>query len=354
MQVLDINTSIKSTVCVGNNILKDAISSRIKDKQIFVLTDSNVYRLYKNLIESLNPCSVYVLKAGEKSKNFNSLKKIITKMAESELNRNSYFIAFGGGVVGDIGGLCASTYMRGIRLIQVPTTLLSQVDSSVGGKTAVDFNGVKNLFGTFYPAELVICDGMFLKTLNKAQIKCGLGEILKTSALDKDIFELITSNKNKLFDLQFLTSIVFECVKFKASIVERDEKETTGLRSILNLGHTTGHALELFYKNRSHGEYVLFGMYYEIEIALKKGLINENYAEELKNLILKVIKKMPDFENIELAGSKAILDKKNDKINQITMIISCDKGQTIPLKLETEDYINYLKDIRRNILESIK
>lgn len=306
-------------------------------KKILVITDSNVARLYGGLIEkSFGGVPVCVIPAGEKSKNYNRLKIILKTMLDCGLTRSSAVIAFGGGVVGDIAGLAASLYMRGIQIVQIPTTLLSQVDSSVGGKTAVDFCGVKNAVGTFYQPCRVIVDPMFLETLPAREMRCGLGEIIKYAALDADIFRMLKCRKN-LFDLDFLESVVAPCIDYKAKVVKEDERETTGARKALNLGHTTGHAFELYYKRKSHGEFVLIGMYYELFIALKKGVVDEDYAGNLINLIKKVVK-IPYYADAAKAAVRAKFDKKNTEQSKISMIVPVSEGKYTEITLPADEY----------------
>jgi 3-dehydroquinate synthetase len=264
-------------------------------------------------------------------------------MNQSGLKRNSLLIALGGGVIGDMGGLAAGLYMRGIEAMQIPTTLLSQVDSSVGGKTAVNFDGVKNNIGIFYQPQNIICDSMFLKTLPKREIRCGLGEIIKTGALNSEIFDLLNNNINKLFDLNFIESAIVLCIKHKADVVEKDEKEINGIRKTLNLGHTTAHALEINYKRKSHGEYVLFGMLYELYIARKLKLIEKSYADKLEHIILSVVKK-PFFKDIENNLKAALSDKKNTSKDKISVIVPIKKGEVKEINIDFTEYAALIKE----------
>ena len=338
MDTITLNTSMgESCVFCSKNSFFDNIEKLTKNREMFLLTDSNVFSLYKNLIEKYFDCPVYILKAGEKNKSFFNLNKILKKMTDSGLKRNALFIALGGGVIGDMGGLAAGLYMRGIEAMQIPTTLLSQVDSSVGGKTAVNFNGVKNNIGLFYQPKNIICDNMFLNTLPKREIKCGLGEIIKTAALNFEIFDTVYNNINKLNDLDFIKTLIIPCINHKAKVVEFDEKETKGLRKTLNLGHTTGHALEINYKTASHGEYVLLGMLFELYIARKKNIIEKTYADKLEKLIKKIIK-IKKFENIENALKVALLDKKNSVKNKVSVILPVKQGEVCEINLDFSEY----------------
>lgn len=329
--------SLKSVIHCGGGAFQ-TYAPRLGGK-LFIITDGNVYNLYKELIEStFGNAPTFVLPAGEKSKNKNNLFKIFDKMIESGITRASTVVALGGGVVGDIAGLAASMYMRGIKVVQIPTTLLAQVDSSVGGKTAIDYNGVKNVLGAFYQPAEVIVDPLFLKTLPARELRCGLGEIIKYSAIDCGIYATLSENRDKFFDLKFLEEVTADCIKHKVKVVTEDERETTGARKTLNMGHTTGHAFELFYKRKSHGEFVLIGMYYEAYIAEKKGICERAYADNLRSLIKKVIKNIPAYEDAEKAALMAKFDKKNDEQSTVSMIVPKSVGESYELKLPLDEY----------------
>ncbi|MDE7087662.1 MAG: 3-dehydroquinate synthase [Clostridia bacterium] len=320
---------------------------------LFVVTDSNVYRLYSGLIkETFKDAPVYVLPAGEKSKNKTYLMDIFKHMIEAGVTRKSTAVAFGGGVVGDITGLAASLYMRGINVVQIPTTLLSQVDSSVGGKTAIDFGGVKNVIGSFYQPSQVIVDPVFLKTLPAREIRCGLGEIVKYGALDGDIYDKLTENISRLSDLEFLEQITTDCIRHKAKVVTEDEKDLTGARKTLNLGHTTGHAFELYYKRKSHGEFVLIGMYYELFIARRKGVCGGEYADSLCKLIKKVIKTVPSYADVREAAAMAKYDKKNEKQSVISFIVPAVKGKSAEIILPIGEYLDQVEACAKELKEN--
>ncbi|MBQ9081067.1 MAG: 3-dehydroquinate synthase [Clostridia bacterium] len=345
MITIEIHTpSQNSVITCGEGCFKQLAPNFLNGHKNFVLTDSNVYALYKDDILSVfgKDTPVFILPAGEESKNHHNLFQILQSMIDAQLHRNSYLFAVGGGVVGDIGGLAASLYMRGIHCVQVPTTLLSQVDSSVGGKTAVDMGKVKNVVGAFYQPEAVLVDPTFLKTLPEREIRCGLGEIVKYGGLNGKIFDSLTQNKERLFDLDYLAQITPECIEHKADVVRKDEKET-GLRKSLNMGHTTAHALELCYGDFSHGEFVLTGMYYEIKIALEEGLIAPEYAEKLIELIVCVMGKVPVYTDVTQAIEYAKLDKKNTASDVVSMIIPKAYGEYSELKLPYEKYLAYMR-----------
>ncbi len=343
MQDVTIKTAtVESVIHCGAGAF-EKYAPELNKRQLFIVTDSNVNGLYGGLLNSVfgENTPKFVLKAGENSKNTRNLLAILKKMLDCGMRRNGLVVAFGGGVVGDIAGLAAALYMRGVHLVQIPTTLLAQVDSSVGGKTAVDMDGVKNVVGTFYQPEEVIADPMFLRTLPKREIRCGLGEIIKHGALNAEIFHKLEENQRRLFNLEFLEYITYYNVAHKVRVVTEDEKETSGLRKTLNLGHTTGHALELLYGKRSHGEYVLTGMFYELQIARSLDICGGQYAEQLEKLIIKVLKKVPSFDGIERAVEYAAHDKKNET-ELITMIVPKCEGESAEIKMKKDEYAKYL------------
>lgn len=345
--------SVQSVIHCGQGAL-DAYARQLADSRPFIVTDANVFGLYRETVKKYFPSSyVHVIPAGEKNKNYGRLLEILKAMIGNGVTRSSTVVALGGGVVGDITGLAASLYMRGVRLVQIPTTLLSQVDSSVGGKTAVDFCGVKNVIGTFYQPSEVIVDPLFLSTLPKRETRCGLGEIVKYGALDREIYRRLLKNKSHLFSEKFLEEITFSCIEHKAKIVTDDEKDLNGLRKTLNLGHTTGHAFELYYKRKSHGEFVLIGMYYELYLAEKRGVCGGEYAENLKKLIKKVVGKIPAYEDAERAALMAKYDKKNEKTDVVSVVVPCEEGRSAELKLPLDEYAAAIGECRDFLKERL-
>ncbi len=345
MQTIQLITpsGTKSEITCGEGALQRKLCELTSTRECFLLTDSNVYALYREMIErEWKGVPLFVLKAGEKSKNFDSLQNILERMIGAGLHRNACLIALGGGVIGDIGGLAASLYMRGIHCVQIPTTLLAQVDSSVGGKTAVDFGMVKNVIGAFYQPEYVIADPLFFATLPEREVRCGLGEIVKYGGLNGEIFDDLWQNKERLFDFEYLISIVGKCIAHKARVVEADEKEQ-GLRKSLNMGHTTGHALELFYGDKSHGEFVLIGMYLEILLAEEKGMCDREYVEKLKELIFLALGKLPDLSRMGDAAYLAKMDKKNRSGDVISMIVPTRYNEYAELNVPYAEYESFLR-----------
>lgn len=341
--------SCKSQIFCGKDAFNICLQD-YKDKQIFAVTDRTLFELYGNLIKTyFSATDIFVLPSGEKSKSLTNLTKILSWLAQRGATRQSYIFAIGGGVIGDIAGLAAALYMRGVRLVQVATTLLAQVDSSVGGKTAIDFNGIKNLIGTFYQPEKVIIDPTFLTTLPRKQLRCGLGEIIKYGALDGDIFDKLEQNSDKLFDIEFLSQITYDCIRHKANVVGQDEKDTSGIRKTLNLGHTAGHALELFYGKFTHGEYVLIGMYFEMYIAQKLCECDHNYHKRLISLIKNVLGKIPKFDDIRSAAQNSKFDKKNSNTKNISLVIPTSYGETKELTVDIDNYINLMDECNNTL-----
>ena len=278
-----------------------------KFSKVAVLTDENLINC--GWLDKLQINSIIKIKSGEINKNLETVSHIWQQMSELQMDRKSLLINLGGGVVCDLGGFCASTYMRGIKFIQIPTTLLSQVDASVGGKTGFDFNGVKNLIGTFTEPEMVLIDSNTLTTLPKREYISGLAEVIKYGIIyDVEFFEYL---KNGNIDNDY---IIKKSCEIKEKVVLEDFKEG-GLRKILNFGHTMGHSIEsLSLETESpllHGEAVAIGMIAESYIAKEIGnLTNEEY-ELIKNVIKQY--DLPVVYNSDLEEIFLMLfkDKKN-------------------------------------------
>lgn len=259
-----------------------------------VITDSNVNKYYGEVInKTLDGCldafELITIGTGERSKSLRTVERIMTRMLELGCDRKSAVLAFGGGVVGDIAGFAASIYKRGVSCIQIPTTLLAQVDSSIGGKTGVNHALGKNMIGTFHQPRLVWTDLSVLKTLPEREIVCGLAEIIKYGIIkDAMLFDLVEETFENILalDLELLKEIVTRCCEIKADTVEKDERES-GLRMILNFGHTIGHALEaeMGYKKISHGEAVLLGMLAESKMALDLEMLSRDDFQRIEKLI---------------------------------------------------------------------
>lgn len=235
-------------------------------------------------------CDIFAFYAGEEKKTLATLRKLATEMIRKGYNRSDCIIALGGGVVGDIAGFLASIFMRGIPFIQIPTSLLAMVDSSVGGKTGVDLDIGKNLIGTFYQPKKVYIDIEYLKTLPKKHVTNGLAEVIKYGCIyDKNFFEYLENNIEKVFELdkEVLEKVINRCCEIKAEVVEKDEKES-GLRMILNYGHTYGHAIEsLSHYKILHGHAIAMGMCKINKMAVEKKLMKQEDVDRITNLLKK-------------------------------------------------------------------
>ena len=299
--------------------LKDCIIKRgYENRKICIVSESNVASLYMDaILLLLGDCCKklvsYVFPEGEKSKNLDTVKGLYEKLIIEKFDRNDLLIALGGGVVGDLTGFTAATYLRGIDFIQVPTSLLSQVDSSIGGKTGVDFDSYKNMVGAFHMPKLVYMNLKVLDTLNTRQFNSGMGEIIKHGIIkDRDYFHWLNDNQYNILLKDFNT--LYEMVRgsciIKKNVVENDPTEK-GERALLNFGHTLGHAVEKYMNFEFlHGECVFIGMLLATIISYNKGLINIQDKELIFNTINAFnVPKLPSDLDID----KVVAYTKNDK-----------------------------------------
>ena len=323
----------KYPIFIGNNILnnlnKFLRESSINFNQCLVVADKNVPRkLIKKIIGSLpkNSTIIQYFNASEKNKNQKSVHKIISLLLKKNFNRNDCLISVGGGITGDVSGFAASIYKRGLKFINIPTTLLSQVDSSIGGKTGVNSQYGKNLIGSFYQPSLVVSDICFLNSLPKREVICGYGEVLKHSLIsDKKFFSFLNKNGSKILNLKspFIEKAIYKSCLIKKKVVEADEKEL-GIRKILNLGHTFAHAYEAtlgYSKKLNHGEAVILG----VKAAAKFSVINKILNIKDFELIENHLKKLSLPRNINRFFSVKDLNKilffmKKDKKNNTKKI----------------------------------
>lgn len=331
-----------------DNLAETALSS-YKDCKIMVAADSNVDRLYSEYcIREIKKAGAkpykFIFPAGEENKNLNTVNKIYRECLKNKLERGDVIIALGGGVTGDVAGFAAATYLRGIHFIQVPTTVLAQCDSSIGGKVGVDFDNVKNIIGSFYQPNAVYINISTLKTLPEREYYSGFGEIVKHAIIrDQSFFEYLENNieKIKARDIETLNFIVERNCKIKAAVVEVDEKES-GLREILNFGHTIGHAVESEGDfKRFHGECIAIGMVGICDAAVRMGLFSAQDFTRIVNLLynleLPVAFKGLDADEIY---SLMLLDKKvkRGKINYI-----------IPVRIGE---VKIVSDVDENIIKA--
>ena len=339
------NNSETYPIIIGSNLIKDLnlyLNKNLNDyNQCLLVIDTKIpKKMISKITKSLKNKKVYKFQfvANEKNKNLKSINKILQILLNKNFSRFDCVIAIGGGITGDVSGFAASLFKRGLKFVNIPTTLLSQVDSSVGGKTGINTKEGKNLIGSFYQPKLVISDTKFLETLPRREIICGYGEILKHSLiLNKNFYRYLDKNAFKILNLEspYLEKAIYESCKIKKSVVEKDEKEN-GLRKILNFGHTFAHSFEAtlgYSKKLNHGEAVILGITTAIRFSLDIKLIK---YDEYK-LILNHIKKMKLPSKINNYFSSNSLDKilsfmKNDKkniSNNLNLILLKKIGHTI-------------------------
>ena len=302
-------------------------------EDFLIITDSNIYNIYKREINSIIGESdrILILNPGEDSKSLEELSNIYEVLLKLNISRDGYIIGLGGGVVGDISGFAAATYKRGIKYIQIPTTLLAQVDSSVGGKTAIDFKGYKNLIGAFYFPEKVYIQTDFINSLKDREIISGLGEILKYGLIyDYSIFLKIKNNIKRIFnkDLDIIEKLIRKSVEIKSEIVEKDKLDT-GIRRILNFGHTIGHAIESYYgySKYTHGEAVIKGMIYESRISYNRGFILEEYMNEIEENLNPLVKRVIYTEEMIDELINYMYNDKKNKDGKIVFILPTGKAE---------------------------
>ncbi len=300
------------------------------DRKVLIVTDSGVPEIYsKTAAKQCKQPFIVTIEAGEPSKCFENYKKLLSVMVKEGFTRSDAVMAVGGGVVGDLSGFVAASFMRGVDFYNIPTTVLSQVDSSVGGKVAIDFEGYKNIVGAFYPPKAVIIDSETLKTLPQRQISNGLSEAVKMSLTsDSELFSLFENEDIKTN----IDRIIEASLKIKRYVVEEDEKEA-GLRKILNFGHTLGHAIEVQNENLYHGECVALGML---------PMCNDKVRERL----IKVLEKLNLPTKVDFDIEKIIEAMKHDKKmsgNNITVVYVEEVGS---FKMRTVEFSILEKELK--------
>lgn len=322
-KILNVELADKSyPIYIGTDLLSSnsVMTDHIEGKQVMIVTNTTIAPLYleklKAVLEGFNVESV-VLPDGEKFKTLETLNKVFDALLKAKFDRSSTLVALGGGVIGDITGFAASSYQRGVNFIQVPTTLLSQVDSSVGGKTGVNHELGKNMIGAFYQPKAVIIDVDTLDTLSDQEYSAGMAEVIKYGLLGNAVFlSMLEDNIESIMarNKDLIIEIIFNSCQDKASIVALDEFER-GKRALLNLGHTFGHGIEnaFGYGNYLHGEAVSIGMVMAAKLSMDEGHLSNEDAKRVENILSKanlpiVIKKSIDSETLIEAMS---LDKKS-------------------------------------------
>ncbi len=346
MKTVNVNASTPYKIIIGNGILSELgryVSDTLGVCRVCIVTDDTVNALYGDTANDAL-CSAgcqtlrFVFLHGEASKNAENLLKLIDFLAQNRFTRSDIILALGGGVVGDLAGFASAIYLRGIKFVQVPTTLLAAVDSSVGGKTAIDIDAGKNLVGAFHQPSLVVCDYKTLDTLPRETFSDGCAEVIKYAVIgDGEFFQYLKSGIRNNIE-----SIIEKCVKMKASIVEEDEFDN-GRRQLLNLGHTAGHAIEVCSKFKiSHGSAVAIGMVIASKIAYSQGLCTKEELSEISDLLIaEGLPTLCPFSATELAEI-ASADKKRLG-DSISFIIPCGIGNCKPIKIKLDELEEFIK-----------
>lgn len=353
MHILSINLPQKQySIMIKKNLLTEIgqhLHSAYSGKKIAVVTDATVDALYGDLlIDSLSsqgfPVTKIVVPVGEKSKSMVVLEYLYREFLDFKISRSDLIIAFGGGVVGDLVGFAAATFLRGVPYIQVPTTLLAQVDSSIGGKVAVNLPNGKNLVGTFYHPEAVYIDPALLTTLPLRVLRDGIAEVIKYSAISEtELFTNLNRYQGEQELLAHIESVIATCCQIKQKFVEEDEKDT-GVRMTLNFGHTIGHAIENYfnYETYTHGEGVAIGMAHITAASEALGITRPGTAAALIELIKKYGLPITaaDYNSQALLES-ITLDKKNTN-KGLHIIVLESIGKTLIQKIKSDEMHLYL------------
>lgn len=350
MKTIHLNVSKPYDVLLESGLIKQTsklIEPFCKNRNVAIITDDIVDKLYgesllKQLKESGYAVVKYAFPNGESSKNINTLSNILEFLAENNFKRNDYLIALGGGVVGDIAGLSAALYVRGIKFIQIPTTLLAMVDASIGGKTAIDLKAGKNLAGTFWQPALVICDVDIIEKLPQNIFTEGMGEVIKCDVIGD--FGICEKIKNaEVFEN--LESVITNCIMLKKQIVEEDEFENFGIRKLLNVGHTIAHGIEKMSNySISHGFAVGTGLIWEAGIAYQKGICDLKTYKIIKQAVKETGLFVECSYNLIDFIKTMKKDKKNTG-NSISFILPSELGKCKEYKLSDIELIKLLEEV---------
>ncbi len=324
---ISVNASKNYKIVIEDNLDKfKELIKEIKSSKIAIISDSKVHSLYGFEVESLiedKEVVSYEIKSGEESKNASNYITILNYLALHNFKRTDTIIALGGGVVGDLAGFVGATYLRGINVVMLPTSLLSMVDSSIGGKTAINLDSGKNLVGAFYQPSLVYINTSFLKTLPDREITCGLGEIVKYAFIDKRV---TTEDIKK----GITKELIYNCILVKKDIVEKDERES-GERKLLNLGHTVGHAIEKALQfTLSHGECVGLGINIAIDVSQKLGVLSYENSLKAKEIVKLATNRTISFDKEQIFRFIRLDKKSYDE--KVDFIIIDD---TLTAKIKT-------------------
>ena len=322
----------------AHELIKKQIGSFNK---ALIITNDTIHALYNRDIEDLcanlgSEKEIIILKDGEKYKSLESTREAYCRLIDLNFHRNDVLIAIGGGVIGDTGGFIASTFHRGMKLVHIPTTIIGQVDSSIGGKVVVNFRGKKNIIGSFYQPHMILMDPIVLKTLDVKQVINGLGEIVKYGIVFdrnilsdlKTIIERKDYSINNITEYEGFNKIILKCIKIKAKVVEKDEFDT-GYRNLLNFGHTIGHSIENVsgLKDINHGQAVSMGMVAALEISVSLGLFPEKEKEEIKNFFhdLGIPHEIPDIDVEKIIEGLKYDKKFTSRTNRFILLRSLNK-----------------------------
>ena len=332
MQEYIIKSEIDSSrILIGESL--ENVKKYLPHDRVIIITDENVSRLYKDEFPDF---PVITIGAGEKIKTIDTVGEITDEFIRLGVDRGSFILGIGGGVVCDIAGFVASIYMRGLGFGYVSTTLLSQVDASVGGKTGVNFRGYKNMLGSFRQPEFVLCDADMLKTLPEQDYRSGFAEVVKYGVIkDRELFNYLSNHHDEIKnrEMAFLSKIVSDSIKIKAGVVRKDPTEQ-GYRRILNFGHTFGHAIESVF-GLTHGESVSLGMIIASDISVKNGLLNKKETGYLKKLLSDL--NLIDQTKYDYARLASAIDKdkkKNKDMIHFVCITSIGVAKIIPVAVE--------------------
>ncbi len=346
-------------ILIGRGILSGPpeLKKKLSGRRCLVITDSNVGKIYgSSVLNALKKAgaqaSMVTFKAGEASKNLETYGKLLRECSRAGLDRSSVIVALGGGVPGDVAGFVAASYMRGIDFIQIPTTLLAMVDSSVGGKTGIDLPEGKNLVGAFWQPSLVLIDPNVLKTLPKREIRCGLAEVVKYGVImDDRFFSFLEKSLKGIGSLDSRTyeKIIARCCELKAKVVCADERETTGLRAILNYGHTFGHAIETVtsYGKYAHGEAVSIGMCMAANLAERINKFSAGMTQrQLKLLKALALPTAVSREVKPLQIYKAMFKDKKTQAGKLRLVLPARIGKVSIVKdAEAKEVLKAIKSV---------
>lgn len=350
MNTITVNASGKYDVLIGRSLLEKCgglIANATAAKRFAVISDDNVAPLYMSAVtkalekEGFETCS-FVFPHGEISKSHKTLIEIYSFLAENHFSRTDCIIALGGGVTGDMSGYAAATYLRGMDYVQIPTSLLAQVDSSVGGKTAVDIPEGKNLVGAFKQPKLVICDIDTLDTLPKTYLVDGMGEVVKYGMIKSaELFNILMSRT--IDDItEIIEDVICRCVSIKRDVVEADEFDK-GERMLLNFGHTLGHSIEQYYNftGISHGRAVAAGMEMITALAAKRNMCSPKLCEQLSQCLERYDLKISVEPSPDKLGQACLNDKKRTS-SGINVIICSEAGKSSAVKFTIDEFLSFI------------